>query len=142
MINASATPKMRIIFPNLGPSCYNATILTKLIATRIPGNNVVVATSDLALEVAPIIADIAQVPMRYMYSSPVWGFVGVNHIVDVKNTVHKYCAFDPFQRYVKVKESTLTIGTITPQMRTMEYLLHWDETLWTRVLQRRVSNYK
>lgn len=138
MINASAKRDMYILLPNLGPACYNATILSHTI-NNINKNNIVVATSDLGLEVAPVIAEIAEVSMRNMFCPPVWGFVGINHLVDVRTTVHKYNKFEPYRRYTKVKNSTLSIGSLKPELRTMEYLLFFDETLWTRVLEKRVS---
>ncbi|XP_063377490.1 putative malate dehydrogenase 1B [Cydia fagiglandana] len=135
MLNASAKRNIRILLPNLGPACYNATILMK--AANIEKHNIVVATSDLGLEVAPVAAEIAEVAMRNMFCPPVWGFVGVNHLVDIRNTIHKYNTFEPYQRYTRVRNSTLNIGSITPEMRTMEYLMIFDNSLWTKVLERR-----
>jgi hypothetical protein len=137
IINASACRKMKVLFPNLGPACYNATILSKLVS-NIRKQNIIVATSDLGLSVASTIAEIAEVPMRNMFCSPVWGFVGINHLVDIRTTFHKYNSFEPYNRYTKVKNSTLTIGTLTPEMRTMEYLLYFDETLWLKIAEIKV----
>ncbi|KAI8424088.1 hypothetical protein MSG28_002696 [Choristoneura fumiferana] len=136
MINASAKRDMYILLPNLGPACYNATILTHSV-NNINKNNIVVATSDLGLEVAPVIAEIAEVSMRNMFCPPVWGFVGINHLVDIRTTVHKYNKFEPYRRYTKVNNSTLNIGSLKPEIRTMEYLLFFDETLWAKVLEKR-----
>ncbi|CAG9795316.1 unnamed protein product [Diatraea saccharalis] len=133
-INASAFRKMYILFPNLGPACYNATVLMNLV-TNVSKRNIVVATSDLGLDIAALAADIAEVPMRNMFCSPVWGFVGVNHLVDIRTTIHKYNTFEPYNRYTKVKNSSLTIGRLTPKMRTMEYLMYFDEILWTKVAE-------
>lgn len=136
-INATALSKLRIVLPNLGPACYNASILAQSI-TKISKTNIVVTTSDLGLDVTPIIAEIAEVPMRNMFCPPVWGFVGINHLVDIHTTIHKYNAFDPYERYSKVRNSTLSIGELTPEMRTMEYLMFDDETLWKIVTERKV----
>lgn len=136
-INATALSKLRIALPNLGPACYNATILAQYV-TKISKTNIVVATSDLGLDVSPIMAEIAEVPMRNMFSPPVWGFVGVNHLVDIYTTIHKYNSFDPYERYSKVRNSTLAVGEITPEMRTMEYLMFEDERLWKIAAERKV----
>lgn len=137
-INASASRNIRIIIPNVGPACYNATILMNSVR-NINKSNIVVTTSDLGLDITSIAAEIAQVPMKNMFCPPVWGFVGVNHLVDIRTTLHRYDSFEPYERYVKVKNSTLIIGSLTPEVRTMEYLMYFDETLWTKVLQRKVN---
>ncbi|XP_047525514.1 putative malate dehydrogenase 1B [Pieris napi] len=139
MINASASSKMKIILPNLGPACYNATVLSESL-THICKNNIVIATSDLGMEVTPIIAKIAEIPMRNMFCPPVWGFVGVNHLVDINNSIHKYNEFYPFNRYKKVKNSSLCIGSLTPQMRTIEYLIFFDESLWIKVAEEKTKS--
>ncbi|CAH2105353.1 unnamed protein product [Euphydryas editha] len=135
-INATATPKLYVVLPNLGPACYNATIIANLV-TKINKNNVVVVTSDIGLEMAPVAAEIAEVPLRNMFCPPVWGFVGINHLADIRTTIHRYDAFHPYERYVKVKNSSLCIGYLTPEMRTMEYLMFFDETLWKKVGDRK-----
>ncbi|CAD0197253.1 unnamed protein product [Chrysodeixis includens] len=131
MINASASRKMYVIFGNLGPACYNATVLRSRV--NINKNNIAVATSDLGLEILPILAEIAEVPMRNIFCPPVWGFIGINEVVDVRTTVHKYNSFEPYDRYTRVQNTTLNIGMITPEMRTMDYLMHFDNTLWPKV---------
>ncbi|KAM3961000.1 putative malate dehydrogenase 1B [Aphomia sociella] len=137
-INASASRKMCILFPNLGPACYNATVLMNSVS-HINKNNIVVATCDLGLEIAPIIAEVGEVSMRYIFCPPVWGFVGINHLVDVRTTIHKYNSFTPYERYIKVNNSTLCIGSLTPEMRTMEYLLYFNESLWTKVTESKIK---
>ncbi|CAG4991576.1 unnamed protein product [Parnassius apollo] len=141
LINASASRNMFIILPNLGPACYNATLLTKLL-TNINKKNIVVVTSDLGLEITPIAAEITEIPLKNMFCPPVWGFVGINHLVDIKNIVHKYNVFEPFNRYIKVQSSSLCIGVLTPELRTLEYLMHFNESLWTKLLdtKRKVKN--
>ncbi|KAL4711668.1 hypothetical protein ACJJTC_003435 [Scirpophaga incertulas] len=134
LINASARKNIRILFPNLGPACYNATILMNALTITHP-NNIVVATSDLGLDIAVIAAEIAKIPMRNMFCPPVWGFVGINHLVDINTTIHKYNVFNPYKRCIKVENSSLTLGNITPEMRTLEYLIHFDEILWTKVTE-------
>ncbi|KPJ02902.1 Putative malate dehydrogenase 1B [Papilio xuthus] len=134
MINASASRNMYIVLPNLGPACYNATILTKVL-TSINKKNIVVVTSDLGLELAPIAAEVAEVEMKNMFCPPVWGFVGINHLVDIRNTIHKYNVFQPYNRYVKVRKSSLCVGVLTPEFRTLDYLLHFKENLWTKLLE-------
>ncbi|XP_045493810.1 putative malate dehydrogenase 1B [Colias croceus] len=138
MINASASQTMNVILPNLGPACFNATILAQSI-THISRHHIVVATSDLGMEAAPIIAKIAEVPMRNMFCPPVWGFVGINHLIDVNNTVHKYNGFDPYSRYTKVRNSSLCIGKLTPEMRTLEYLLYFDQSLWNKIADQKAK---
>ncbi|XP_028165444.1 putative malate dehydrogenase 1B [Ostrinia furnacalis] len=136
VINASACRKMYVLFPNLGPACYNATVLMNSI-TNIYKKNIVVATSDLGLDISALAAEIAEVPMRNMFCPPVWGFVGINQLVDIKTTVHKYNSFEPYTRYTKVKNSSLIIGCLTPEMRTLEYLMHFDESLWIKVAEQK-----
>lgn len=131
LINICGSSKLRIIFPNLGPACYNATILADRVI-NIRKNNIIVATSNLGMDLATLISDVAEVPLQSMFCPPVWGFVGINHLVDVKTTIHRYDTFKPFDRYAKVKNTTLCIGTITPEMRTMEYIFYFDETLWKK----------
>lgn len=139
MINASANRKMYVLFPNIGPSCYNATVLAR--AINIQKRNIVVATSDLGLEISEIAAEIAEVPMRNMFCPPVWGFVGVNALVDIRTTVHRYSPFEPYKRYTKVMNSSLVIGSITPEFRTMEYLMYFDNSLWKKVADMKVPTF-
>lgn len=136
-LNASASRKMYIIIPNLGPACYNATVLSD--AANINKSNIVVATSDLGIEVTSFAAQIAEIPISNMFCPPVWGFVGINHLVDIRTTVHKYCTFEPYRRYTRVNNSSLTIGSLTPELRTMEYLMYFDETLWMKVAENKVN---
>ncbi|XP_013200156.1 putative malate dehydrogenase 1B [Amyelois transitella] len=133
-INVSASRKMYTILPNLGPACYNATILMNA-TTSINKHNIVVVTSDLGLDILQTVAEISEVPMKNIYCPPVWGFVGINHLVDVRTTIHKYNSFEPYNRYVKVRNSSLNIGSLTPEMRTMEYLMYFDETLWKKQVE-------
>lgn len=137
VVNASASRKMYILFPNLGPACYNATILMNSV-TNIKKRNIVVATSDLGLNISALAAEIAEVPMRNMFCPPVWGFVGINNLVDIRTTVHKYNTFEPYSRYTKVKNSSLIIGSLTPEMRTLEYLMYFDDSLWIKVAEQKV----
>ncbi|KAG7308036.1 hypothetical protein JYU34_006676 [Plutella xylostella] len=136
MINPCAPSSMKILFPNIGPSCYNATVLANAMI-RIPKWNIVVATSDLGMEMAPVAAEIAEVPHRNMFCPPVWGFVGINHLIDIRTTIHRYNSFDPYSRFLKVQDSTLKIGSLKPQLRTMEYLMAFDESLWIKVAERK-----
>ncbi|XP_045765449.1 putative malate dehydrogenase 1B [Maniola jurtina] len=135
-INATASRNMYIVIPNVGPACYNATILENSLS-KISKNNIVVVTSDVGLDIVPVAAEIAEVPLRNMFCPPVWGFVGINHLADIHTTFHKYDSFHPYDRYAKVRNSTLCIGTITPEMRTMEYLMFFDESLWKTVADRK-----
>lgn len=137
MINASGPSNLNILFPNLGPACYNATVLRNLV--KIDKRNIAVATSDIGMEILPIVANIAEVPMRNIFCPPVWGFVGINQLVDIRTTVHKYNSFEPYRRYTRVKNSTLNIGSITPEMRTLYYLMHFDDTLWMKVAEMKAS---
>lgn len=137
-INAAGQKALRVLLPNLGPSCYNATIIKNLVKT-INKNNIIVATSDLGLEVIRQISEIAKVPTKNIYCPPVWGFVGINHLVDVRTTTHRYDSFYPYERYKKVNKSTLKVGYLTPEMRMLEYLIHNDDTLWMKVTERKVS---
>lgn len=139
MINASALRKVYILFPNLGPACYNATVLSNL--ANIKKSHIVVATSDLGLEISTVVAEIAEVPLRNMFCPPVWGFVGINHLVDIRTTVHRYNSFEPNNRYTKVRNSSLIIGSITPELRTMEYLMYFDESLWMKVADNKVGTF-
>ncbi|KAH9634512.1 hypothetical protein HF086_016600 [Spodoptera exigua] len=133
MINASGSRKMYIIFPNLGPACYNATILRN--SVNINKNNIVVATSDVGVEILPVVAKVAQVPMRNIFCPPVWGFIGINQLVDIQTTIHVYNSFNPYKRYARVRHSSLNIGSITPETRLLDYLMHFDETLWIKVAE-------
>ncbi|XP_050562498.1 putative malate dehydrogenase 1B [Spodoptera frugiperda] len=133
MINASGSRKMYIIFPNLGPACYNATILRNYV--NINKNNIVVATSDVGMEILPVVAKVAQVPMRNIFCPPVWGFVGINKLVDIQTTIHMYNTFNPYKRYTRVRQSSLNIGSITPERRPLDYLMHFNETLWMEVAE-------
>nr|XP_034829947.1 putative malate dehydrogenase 1B isoform X2 [Maniola hyperantus] len=135
-INATASRNMYVVIPNVGPACYNATILENSLR-KISKNNIVVVTSDIGLDIAPVAAEIAEVPLRNMFCPPVWGFVGINHLADIHTTFHKYNSFHPYDRYAKVRNSTLCIGTITPEMRIMEYLMFFDESLWKTVADRK-----
>lgn len=137
MINASGPRNLKILFANLGPACFNATVLRNHV--NIKQKNVVVATSDLGMDILPIIAEIAEIPLRNIFCPPVWGFVGINQLVDVRTTVHQYNYFEPYRRFIKTRNSTLNIGSLTPEMRTLYYLLHFDETLWTKVAESKAS---
>lgn len=136
-INISASREICILFPNLGPACYNATLLMNEL--NMCKSRIVVATSDLGLGVAYTAATIARIPLKSMFCPPVWGFVGINHLVDIQTTIHKYNLFRPYHRYTKVRNSTLKVGALTPEMRTMEYLMLFDETLWNKVSENKVS---
>lgn len=136
-INASGSRHMYIVLPNLGPACFNATYLRQIVT--ITKDHIIVVTSDLGLEIMPIVEEIADVPRRNMFCPPVWGFVGINHLVDIRTTIQRYDIFQPYSRFTKVNQSTLKIGSLTPTLRYMEYLMYFDESLWVKVAETKVS---
>ncbi|CAB3236730.1 unnamed protein product [Arctia plantaginis] len=133
LINASGSRNMYIVFPNMGPACFNATYLRQIVT--ITKDHIIVVTSDLGLEILPIAEAITDVPSRNMFCPPVWGFVGINHLVDIRSTIQRYDIFQPYSRFTKVKQSTLKIGSLTPTLRYMEYLMYFDESLWVKVAE-------
>ncbi|KAI5630996.1 hypothetical protein NE865_16293 [Phthorimaea operculella] len=135
MINASASRSIFILFPNIGPACFNATVLMHFVTINI--RNIIVATSDLGFETLDTISEVCDLPVRKMFCPPVWGFVGINHLVDIKTGVHEYNSFEPYSRYTRVKNSTLNIGVVTPEVRTLEYLTYFDDTIWVKVAEKK-----
>ena len=70
-----------------------------------------------------------------------WGFLGVNKLVDVNNAYHVVEVFVPevsSRKYTPA--STLRPGRRTVQVRNIMYLILRSENLFLKILHHKVSN--
>ncbi|KAL0271096.1 UNVERIFIED_CONTAM: hypothetical protein PYX00_008304 [Menopon gallinae] len=90
-LNKHARKHCRVIMggPSSQPNCYNANVLASF-ATKLHVRNIVVVTHDLGRETLGFLAKKTGMKLADFHCPPVWGFVGLNKYVDLRNTLVSY----------------------------------------------------
>ncbi|KAJ8948380.1 hypothetical protein NQ314_008419 [Rhamnusium bicolor] len=97
LINSCMNRKLRIILNNHGPICFLATCLVEFCTTISP-SNIIAITSSEGLSYINVVSEKTGVPVSRITAPAVWGFVGLNLFVDVRNIVFKADVYRPNQR--------------------------------------------
>ncbi|CAG9764038.1 unnamed protein product [Ceutorhynchus assimilis] len=137
-VNIFAKRDLRIIFCNEGPICLMATLAIEYCSVLLP-TNIVALTSDKGLPVISTISEMVNIPVANIGAPPVWGFIGLNEYIDESNIVFKANIYKPYKRALTAPDnSTLPLGTVVSELRTMAYLLpDKHEEITSRVEERK-----
>ncbi|XP_046738325.1 putative malate dehydrogenase 1B [Diprion similis] len=123
-INDFAPDYMKVVFCSAGPNCLNAGVLASTVV-NLDVNNIVVVSSHLGLEILCETANLVDVALEEMGCPPVWGFIGINHFVDIRNTIQRHEIYRPNNRALKSRNgTTLSLGVRHRELRSIFYLVH------------------
>lgn len=110
VINEEPHPYMKVIVADHGPSCFNTAVLVQYIST-MKKYNIVALTADLGLETLHEFSKCNSCLFRYLNGPPVWGFTGINKLIDFEHMIKMYSVYRPYKRATKYNpETTLTLG--------------------------------
>lgn len=110
VINEDSHRYMRIIVADHGPSCFNAAVLIHNIWT-MRKSNIVALTADIGLATMHEITKSNSCLFRYLNGPPVWGFIGINQLIDFEHMIKMYSVYRPYKRAIKnIPETTLGLG--------------------------------
>lgn len=71
---------------------------------------------------------------------PVWGFAGINHVIDIHHIVQKYDVFRPNKHAMKmVPDSTMISGKKTSELRFLGYLTYDLKDFFRKLKKRKVN---
>ncbi|XP_051156781.1 putative malate dehydrogenase 1B [Leptopilina boulardi] len=85
-IKEHSPPHMKVIFCTMGPACFCASIIAK-VATNLNKSNIVVVSTHYGLEMLYDFVKSLDVEIKNVGCPPVWGYLGINHYVDVDHVV-------------------------------------------------------
>ncbi|XP_054001979.1 putative malate dehydrogenase 1B [Hylaeus anthracinus] len=125
-INQHAPLHMKVIFCSMGPICFYVNIMHML--TKLPNTSIVAVSSHYGLELVYPFVNFLGFTLRNFGCPPVWGYLGVNHFVDIHHMIKKCDIYQPNRRAIESNETvTLPIGVQRSELRWFFYLSH-DKT--------------
>nr|XP_046479738.1 putative malate dehydrogenase 1B [Neodiprion pinetum] len=137
-INDFAPDCMKVVFCSAGPNCLNAGLLASTV-TNLDANNIVVVSSHLGFEILCETANLVDVALEEMGCPPVWGFIGINHFVDMHNTIQRHEIYRPNNRALKSRNgTTLPLGARHQELSSIFYMVH-DKDPDVTLLEHKVS---
>ncbi|XP_039290641.1 malate dehydrogenase-like isoform X3 [Nilaparvata lugens] len=83
----------RVVVTCIKPLCFNAHALIKN-SRILETTQVVACTNYLGLEILPYLTTATRIPIENIFAPPVWGYIGVNQLVD---TCHTKCNYSLWQ---------------------------------------------
>ncbi|KAJ8973897.1 hypothetical protein NQ317_018852 [Molorchus minor] len=120
VVNSVHNRNLRIILCNHGPVCFLATCLIEFCTTIRPWN-IIAITADEGLSVIDIASKKTGVPVHRFSAPPVWGFVGLNSFVDMRNVVFQADVYRPNQRK-RVKVVFKIVELVVAVVETLEHI--------------------
>ncbi|CAG9863914.1 unnamed protein product [Phyllotreta striolata] len=124
----------KIIFAGSGPLCYMATALSKACSEMFP--NIVVITADKGFPFVTAASEETGIEIHRISAPVVWGSIGVNCFVDIRNAFFKADVYRPYRCSLTApKGSTLPLGVVSSELRLMGYKIK-D----AGVIERKVKN--
>ncbi|XP_050509687.1 putative malate dehydrogenase 1B [Diabrotica virgifera virgifera] len=123
LLNHVAKRSVKVIMATSGPVCF---MTSCIVATcrRKKLSNIVAVTADKAFPYITSVSKNTGVPVDRISAPAVWGFVGMNQFVDVRNIVYKAEMYRPFKRSLTApKDTSLPLGTVHTEIRIMSYML-------------------
>ncbi|XP_057657797.1 putative malate dehydrogenase 1B isoform X1 [Diorhabda carinulata] len=122
-VNSHNKRSTKIIMANNGPVCFLTSCLSVACRSK-KFKNIVAITADKGFPYIKSVSAKTGVPVSRISAPAVWGFVGTNHFVDVRNIIYKADMRMPFKRSLtSPKGSTLPLGIAHAEIRMMSYLL-------------------
>ncbi|XP_026672773.1 putative malate dehydrogenase 1B [Ceratina calcarata] len=123
-VNECAPSHMKVIFCSMSLPCFYAGIMHELV-TKLPKTNVIVASNHHGLEIIYELVHSMGFTLRQFGCPPVWGFLGINHFVDVSHMVQKCYVYRPNKRALRANEKVvLPLGTQHTELRWFFYMVH------------------
>lgn len=138
-IEDKKAPDFRIILALHGPVCFDATILAEY-CTNIDKSEIVAVTADVGLETLNVLSKETKTPIANLSGPPVWGFVGINHIIDIDHIIEIHDVYRPYNRALKLSEdSTLVSGRNHTELRFFCYKTYDLKDIWRKVVKFKVN---
>ncbi|KAK2586685.1 hypothetical protein KPH14_011727 [Odynerus spinipes] len=123
-INRYAPSQMKVLICSMSASCYCVNVLHVLV-TKLPFTNIVAVSAHYGLEIIYNLLTTLNVPITNFGCPAVWGFLGINHFVDVCHMIQKFEVYKPNNRALTAEEgTTLPLGFKHPELRWLFYLAH------------------
>ncbi|KAJ8673711.1 hypothetical protein QAD02_004973 [Eretmocerus hayati] len=122
-INKSEVPpRIKVIFCSRGPVCFCANALVEE-TNKLNKNNVVTVSAHCGLEMTRRLIDVFGISDDEISSAPTWGFMGINHYVDIHHSIQKSSVYIPNKRALAFdRHSTLPLGSKFDELRWLQYL--------------------
>ncbi|XP_050587717.1 putative malate dehydrogenase 1B [Bombus affinis] len=135
-INEHAPSHMKVIFCSMNLPCFYANIMMELV-TKLSSTNIVVASAHYGLELIYTFVNSFGLNLQNFGCPPVWGFLGINHFVDVHHMIQKYDVYYPNKRALNSNENMiLPLGTQHSELRWFFYKIH-DKNPYKNYLKRK-----
>uniref|UniRef100_A0A6P7GB80 Malate dehydrogenase 1B n=1 Tax=Diabrotica virgifera virgifera TaxID=50390 RepID=A0A6P7GB80_DIAVI len=141
LLNHVAKRSVKVIMATSGPVCF---MTSCIVATcrRKKLSNIVAVTADKAFPYITSVSKNTGVPVDRISAPAVWGFVGMNQFVDVRNIVYKAEMYRPFKRSLTApKDTSLPLGTVHTEIRIMSYMLKSVTDISDEVEEHNVSSF-
>lgn len=137
VINKFGNRSLRIIIAMHGPVCFNAAVLIEHVKEVKPCN-IVAVTADVGLEILNVTKEVTNATTAInLGAPPVWGFIGVNEIVDLEHIIELYNIYRPNERAINnTYDSTLPLGKAQAVIRYYNYMTHELRDVWFKMNER------
>ncbi|XP_014221790.1 putative malate dehydrogenase 1B [Trichogramma pretiosum] len=122
-INIYAPSYMKVIFCSTGPACFAANLLAKK-ATKLSKNNIVAIAAHYGLEMMYQFMKSVDMNIEGISSPPVWGFLGINHFIDIDQVIKNCTVNLPNKRAFKNSNFLLPSKFKYQEFRRLFYLSH------------------
>ncbi|XP_017762086.1 PREDICTED: putative malate dehydrogenase 1B, partial [Eufriesea mexicana] len=123
-INEYAPSHMKIIFCSMSIPCFYANVMHELV-TKLSNTNIVVASAHYGLELIYTVVNSLGLTQQNFGCPPVWGFLGINHFVDIHHMIQMYNMYHPNKRALNLnKNIVLPFGVQHSELRWFFYMAH------------------
>ncbi|XP_075232321.1 putative malate dehydrogenase 1B [Lycorma delicatula] len=117
--------------------CFNTAVLLKYSEKLTPCKTIAVS-SHLGLEALQYVANVSNIAPNDIFGSPVWGYIGINHIVDICHTKCLYRRWEirrrPRKFPLKIHQPPIIRFTEQPNIiiekRDICFRTHMCELMW------------
>ncbi|KAK9881073.1 hypothetical protein WA026_014417 [Henosepilachna vigintioctopunctata] len=139
-INDVGKQDLRIVFCHLGPICFIATSFAKHCNNK-RDRNIVAVTAHEGLKALTSVSKLTGIPVSNLGAPPVWGFVGLDHFIDVQATVVLQDIIRPYRRSLKnIVGSTLPQKVVKKNLRLLSCSI--DKNIFEDEFNDRCFKYK
>ncbi|CAK9797436.1 Putative malate dehydrogenase 1B [Anthophora plagiata] len=121
-INEYAPSRMKIIFCSMSLPCFYANVMHELV-TKVEKTNIVVVSAHYGLDHLHSFVSSAGLTLENFGCPPVWGYLGINHFVDIYHMVQMCNIYHPAKRALNSNKNTvLPLGTEHSELRWFFYM--------------------
>ncbi|XP_043788001.1 putative malate dehydrogenase 1B isoform X2 [Apis laboriosa] len=122
-INEYAPSHMKIIFCSMSLPCFYANIMLELV-TKLSSTNIVVASAHYGLELIHTFVNSFGLTHQNFGCPPIWGFLGINHFVDVDHMIQKYDIYYPHKKTLNSNKTIIPFRIKYSELRWFFYMSH------------------